>query len=142
MSKDNPIIGFVCGAFDLFHAGHAILLEECAQYCDVLIVGLHTNPSTDRKEKNKPVQTMFERYLQLRCHKHVDQIIPYDTEKDLINLLSSIQIDIRFLGTDYIGKSFTGQELCEKKGIEVIYIDRYHDFSTSELRKRIVDAGI
>ena len=142
MSKDNPIIGFVCGAFDLFHAGHAILLEACSSYCDYLIVGLQTDPSVDRKEKNKPIQTMFERFSQLVSHKYVDLIIPYDTEKDLINLIASIDIDFRFLGTDYLGKSFTGQELCERKGIEIIYIDRYHDFSTSELRKRIVDAGI
>jgi glycerol-3-phosphate cytidylyltransferase len=139
---DDAVVGFVCGAFDLFHAGHAILLEACSSYCDYLIVGLQTDPSVDRKEKNKPIQTMFERFSQLVSHKYVDLIIPYDTEKDLINLIASIDIDFRFLGTDYLGKSFTGQELCERKGIEIIYIDRYHDFSTSELRKRIVDAGI
>jgi glycerol-3-phosphate cytidylyltransferase len=137
-------VGFICGAFDLFHAGHNFLLRECKTKCDYLIVGLHTDPTIDRPStKNKPIQTVFERFVQLENSLHVDKIIPYETEKDLNNLLATIPINIRFLGEDYRGlNNFTGHIVCNQLGIEIEYIKRRHDFSTSELRKRIIDAGI
>jgi glycerol-3-phosphate cytidylyltransferase len=130
-------IGFTCGAFDLFHAGHNILLRDCKLLCDKLIVGLHTDPTIDRSFKNKPIQTMYERYIQLNNCKWVDEIIPYDTEKDLINLLATTKINIRFIGEDYLGKKITGDALCEQLNIKVIYFNRIHNFSSSELRDRI-----
>lgn len=127
------IRGFTAGAMDLLHAGHLAMLEEARSQCDYLIVGLHTNPTTDRPTKNKPIQTIFERYFQLKGCKFVDEIIPYDTEADLINLLKIIQPDIRILGQEYKNREFTGKELP----IKVYFNKREHGFSTSELRKRI-----
>ena len=97
----GTMIGFTCGAFDLLHAGHIVMLEEAKSNCDYLIVGLQTDPSIDREEKNKPVQTVYERYVQLNAVKYVDEIIPYDTEQSLLDLLQSQKIDIRFIGEDY-----------------------------------------
>jgi glycerol-3-phosphate cytidylyltransferase len=133
------IIGFTCGAFDLLHAGHSVYLRDCRTKCDKLIVGLHTDPTIDRPEKNKPLQSIYERYTQLINCKWVDQIIPYDTEKDLINLMASTPIDVRFLGGDYADKSFTGEQLCIDMGIKVYTMPRKHNFSSSELRKRLLD---
>lgn len=128
-------VGFTCGAFDLFHAGHVLMLAEAKEHCDWLIVGLHTNPSTDRPDtKTKPVQSMYERWVQLRGCRFVDEIIPYDTEEDLMNLLLSTKINYRFLGGDYHNKDFTGSDL---KHYEVIYTSRYHNYSTTELKERI-----
>ena len=112
-------IGFVCGAFDLLHPGHLYLLEECKKYCDYLIVGLHTDPKTDRPAKNKPLQTMYERWYQLKKTPWVNEIIPYDTEIDLCNLLATLKIDVRFVGSDYKDKDFTAKYLCETKGIRI-----------------------
>jgi glycerol-3-phosphate cytidylyltransferase len=133
----NPRVGFTCGAFDLFHAGHNVMLRDCKMSCDKLVVGLHTDPSIDRPQKNKPVQTIYERYTQLKNCRWVDDIIPYDTEADLLNVLATMPLDIRFLGEDYVGKQFTGQELCEKMRIKIVYLPRKHTFSTTELRERI-----
>lgn len=130
-------VGFTCGTFDLLHAGHAAFLAECVERCDVLIVGLQTDPSKDRATKHHPVQTMFERFLQLRTVSGVAEIIPYDTESDLLNLLAVTKIDVRFLGSDYAGCTFTGDELGQKLGIRVEFIPRYHNFSSSELRTRV-----
>lgn len=134
------MIGFTCGAFDLFHAGHNILLKDCREQCDKLVVGLHTDPTIDRPSKNKPIQTIYERFVQLQNCKWVDEIIPYDTEKDLMNLLSTVKMDIRFLGEDYRGSNFTGAGLCEQLNIKLVYLKRRHDFSSSELRDRIEKA--
>lgn len=131
------IHGFTCGAFDLLHPGHCHLLTRAKDQCEFLIVGLHTDPTIDRPEKNKPIQTTFERYAQLQSLKVVDHIIPYDTEADLINILGTVNIQKRFLGTDYQWRGFTGRELCEDLGIEIVYIHRSHSWSSSELRKRI-----
>jgi glycerol-3-phosphate cytidylyltransferase len=131
------IIGFVCGAFDLLHPGHLYLLEECRKDCDYLIVGLHTDPKTDRPAKNKPLQTMYERWYQLKKTPWVDEIIPYDTEIDLCNLLATVKIHIRFVGSDYKDKDFTAKYLCETKGIRINYVPREHVWSSSELRARI-----
>lgn len=138
----KPIIGFTCGSFDLFHAGHNIMLRDCKTRCDKLVVGLHTNPNTSRPTKNIPLQTMYERYTQLKNCKWVDEIIPYDTEDDLMNLLSSTPMDVRFLGEDYIDKEFTGDNLCQEMGIKIIYLPRKHRFSSTELRERIKHANI
>ena len=131
------MIGFTCGAFDLFHAGHNILLKECKQHCDKLVVGLHTDPSIDRPTKNKPIQSIYERYVQLSNSRWVDEIIPYDTELDLINLIATTPMNVRFVGEDYLGRNITGYELCEQLNIKTIYFKRRHNFSSSELRDRI-----
>lgn len=125
-------VGFTCGAFDFVHAGHVLMFEEAKTVCDHLIVGLHTNPQIDRPTKNRPLQTTFERYLQLKACKFVDEIIPYDTEKDLLNILHSIPIDVRIVGSDYMGKDFTGKDI-----LPIYYNKRRHDYSSSEVRQRL-----
>lgn len=127
-------IGFTAGAFDLLHAGHILMLAEAKSKCDRLVVGLHTDPTIDRQEKNKPIQSTFERYLQLKSLQVVDDIVPYDTEEDLMNLLANTQIDIRFLGDDYKNsKSYTGYGL----DIPIHFCNRKHNYSSTELRERI-----
>jgi glycerol-3-phosphate cytidylyltransferase len=127
-------VGFTCGAFDLTHAGHYLMFEECRKKCDLLIVGLQSDPSIDRKHKNKPIQSLKERKIQLRACKYIDKIIHYKTEKDLLKLLVKLQPDIRFVGADWQGKYFTGKELP----IKVIYNSRNHNYSSSNLRKKII----
>lgn len=134
-------IGITFSAFDLFHAGHSYFLEQCGNYCDELIVGLHVNPQLERPEKNKPVQTLYERWLQVENHFCVDRIIPYETEEELRTILKMNTINVRFLGSDYSNKDFTGKDLANVLGIETVYIPRRHGFSTSELRRRIIQAG-
>ena len=132
-------IGFTCSTFDLFHAGHLLMLEEAKKQCDYLIVGLQTDPTIDRpKEKNKPVQSVFERFIQLEACKYVDKVIPYATEKELVDILLSYHIDVRILGEEYMEKDFTGMEL----GMEFYFNQRKHSFSTTELRQRVVAAEI
>lgn len=131
--KDSSV-GICFGAFDLLHAGHITMLAEASLHCDYLVVGLQSDPTIDRPEKNKPIQGLFERYVQLSAVRYVDMIIPYDTEKDLLNILYSIPVEKRFLGSDYVGKPFTGDNVSD---IDIVYIDRGHGFSSSELRKRI-----
>lgn len=128
----GTMIGFTCGAFDLLHAGHIVMLEEAKSNCDYLIVGLQTDPSIDRENKNKPVQTVYERYVQLNAVKYVDEIIPYDTEQSLLDLLQSQNIDVRFVGEEYRESKLTGRDL-----IELHYTSRRHSFSSSSLRGRI-----
>lgn len=130
-------IGFTCGAMDLLHSGHILMLEDCKSKCDHLIVGLHTNPQLDRPEKNKPVQSVIERYIQLQGCKYVDQIVPYETEKDLVELLTAFPIDVRFVGSDWKDKPFTGHDI---KTIHVEYNTRNHSYSSSGLRKRIAES--
>jgi glycerol-3-phosphate cytidylyltransferase len=127
------MIGFTCGAFDLLHAGHVVMLKEARKNCDRLVVGLQTDPSIDRQDKNKPIQSVYERYVQLSGVKFVDEIIPYDTEQSLVDLLQSQEIDIRFIGEDYRDREFTGSDLP----IEVFYTSRQHSFSSSSLRNKI-----
>ena len=127
--------GFVASCFDLFHAGHIMMLKEAKNQCDYLIVGLQTDPTVDRPEKNKPIQSIFERHIQLEACKYVDEIVVYATEKDLMDVLQSFPIDIRIIGEEYQHKSFTGKELP----IEIYYNKRRHSFSTSELRQRVVE---
>ena len=134
-------IGFTASAFDLLHAGHVLMLEEAKKHCDYLIVGLQADPSIDRPAKNTPVQTVVERYLQLRACKYVDEIIPYATEQDLEDILSGMHIDIRILGVEYRDKDYTGRDICKKRDIEIIFNERDHRYSSSGLRKRVVESA-
>jgi len=133
----NITVGITFSTFDLFHAGHVKMLEEAKSVCDYLIVGLQLDPSIDRAEKNKPVQSIIERYIQVSSCKFVDEVVPYITEKDLDEILRSFKIDVRIIGEEYRDKDFTGKAYCEQKGIELYYNRRDHGFSSSELRKRI-----
>lgn len=113
------------------------MLAEAKQSCDYLICGLQTNPSIDRPQtKNKPVQSIVERYVQLSAVKHVDEIIVYETERDLEDLLMFLPINKRFIGEEYHGKEFTGKEICVERNIDIIYNSRTHRFSSTELRQR------
>lgn len=131
-------IGFTCSCFDLFHAGHVMMLKEAKTQCDYLIVGLQTDPTIDRPQKNKPIQSILERYIQLEACKHVDQIIPYATEKDLLDLLTSYPIDVRIIGEEYKNQRFTGYDLP----MAVYFNSRQHSFSSTELRERIANAEV
>lgn len=127
--------GFTAGAFDLLHYGHLLMLREIREQCDYLIVGLHTDPTLDRPEKNKPIEEVEERKLRLESCKYVDEVILYDTEADLYELLKNLKPDIRFIGADWKGKKFTGDDL----DIKVIFNSRNHNYSSTNLRKRILD---
>lgn len=132
------IIGFTCGTFDVLHAGHIAMLSECRSQCDKLIVGLQTDPTIDRPNiKNKPIQSILERWIQINSVKYVDQVIPYETEKDLENLLAILPISKRFIGSDHRGETHTGASICIAKDIEIIYNNRQHDWSSSNLRERL-----
>ena len=131
-------VGITFSTFDLFHAGHVKMLEEAKSRCDYLIVGLQLDPSIDRPKKNKPTQSIIERYVQLRGCKYIDEIIPYVSESDLIDVLSSFKIDLRIIGEEYIDKVFTGKDYCVNNGIEIYYNKREHRFSSSALRKQVV----
>ena len=134
-------VGFTCSTFDLFHAGHIMMLKEARAQCDYLIVGLQTDPTIDRPDtKNKPVQSMFERFVQLDACKYVDEIIPYSTEKELVDILLSYPINVRILGDEYENKHFTGRQECINLGIQFYFNKRNHSFSTTELRQRVVDS--
>ena len=134
--------GITFSAFDLLHAGHVKMLEEAKSICDYLIVGLQTDPTLDRPNKNKPTQTVVERYIQLKACKFVDEIVPYATEQDLLDVLQSFQIDIRIVGDEYLDKNFTGRAYCEEKGIELYFNSRDHRFSSSALRKEVFNKEI
>ena len=134
-------IGITFSAFDLLHAGHIGMLREAKSNCDYLIVGLQTDPTIDRPDtKNKPVQTLVERYAQLNALKFIDEIVPYQTEQDLLDILELFQIDVRFLGEEYKEDEFSGKDICRKRGIQLHFNKRDHRFSTSGLRKRVVEA--
>ena len=129
-------IGFTCSTFDLFHAGHIMMLKEARRQCEHLIVGLQSDPTIDRPDtKNKPVQSMFERFVQLDACKYVNEIIPYSTEKELLDILLSYPISVRIIGEEYEDKEFTGKQLP----IEIYYNKRRHSFSTTELRQRVIN---
>ena len=130
---NKKTIGFTCGSFDLCHYGHILMFKECRSKCDHFIVGLQTNPNRDRPEKNIPIQSLEERWGQLDAVKYIDDIMVYETEKDLIKLLVDLEIDVRFVGEDWENRSYTGKDL----DIPVIFNNRDHSFSTSELRHRI-----
>lgn len=139
MDKQKKVIGITCSTFDLLHAGHIIMLEECKKHCDYLICALQVDPTTDRPEKNTPVQSLVERYIQLDAVKYVDKIIPYSTEEELDTIFSSLDLDVRIIGEEYKEKEFTAKRICQKRGIRIIYNKREHEFSTTNLRKKIYE---
>ena len=129
-------VGFNCSTFDFFHAGHVTMLREEKRHCDYLIVALQVDPTVDRDYKNKPVQSVYERYVQVTACKYVDEVLVYTTEEELLNLLQTTHIDIRFLGDEYKTKDFTGKQWCLDHGIELHYHEREHPYSSSSLRYR------
>ena len=133
----NKKVGFTCSTFDLLHAGHILMLAEAKTKCDHLIVAVQTDPTIDRPDtKNKPVQSIIERFVQLSAVKYVDDIIVYQTERDLEDMLMILPINVRIVGEEYKDKPLTGRDICEKRGIEIYYNSRTHRFSSSELRHR------
>ena len=132
-------VGFTASTFDLLHAGHIQMLREAKEQCDYLICGLQIDPNADRTEKNKPIQTIVERYTQLKAVGYVDEIIPYGTEQDLIDILTMYPINIRILGEEYRDKDFTGKNHCQGRGIEIYFNKRDHRFSSSDLRRRVCE---
>ena len=131
-------IGFTCSTFDLLHSGHVMMLRECKDHCDYLICGLQLDPSIDRPDtKNAPIQTIVERYVQLSAVSYVDEIVVYQTERDLEDILELFPIDVRILGEEYRDKDFTGRDICKRRDIDVHFNRRDHRFSTSALRARI-----
>jgi len=140
VEKWRPNVGITFGAFDLLHAGHTTMLQKCREQCDHLIVGLQTDPTIDRPNiKHKPVQSTFERYAQLDACRWVDSIIPYDTENDLLNILSIVDVRKRFLGHEYEGQFVYGEEICRSRNIELVFIERHHGYSSSNLRLRVTN---
>lgn len=134
---EDVVIGFTASSFDLFHTGHVVMLMEAKSKCDYLIVGLLTDPTIDRPDtKNKPVQSIFERYVQVAGSKYVDEVIPFESEKDLTDLILTIDPDIRLCGSEYFGTEHTGHDLCQHH-----YNQRRHSFSTSDLRLRVAKAN-
>ena len=133
-------IGFTASQFDMLHAGHVAMLSEARNHCDYLIAGLQNNASWDRPEKNAPIQSIVERQIQLAATRYVDEIVVYNTEKDLEDILLTLPIDVRILGIEYQDKDFTGKDICNKRNIKLIFNSRDHSFSSSSLRKRVVEA--
>lgn len=133
-------IGFNCSSFDMFHAGHVTMLKMEKTLCDHLIVALQVDPTVDRPGvKNKPVQSVYERYVQLQACKYVDEILVYETEFDLLQLIMTQKIDIRFVGDEYQNRDFTGKQYCIDNGIELHYHKRQHIYSSTEIRKRTAE---
>ena len=141
LKKEGLKIGITFSTFDLLHAGHIAMLAEAKNHCDYLIAALQTDPTIDRPDnKNPPVQTIVERQIQLSTNRNVDEVVVYQTEKDLEDLLLILPVDVRILGIEYKDKDFTGREICMKRGIEIVYNGRDHSFSSSSLRKRVAEA--
>jgi len=141
LKTEGKKIGIVFSAFDLLHAGHVAMLAEAKNHCDYLITGLQTNPTIDRPgTKNPPVQSIVERQIQLAAVRYVDEIVLYETEQDLVDLLLTLPVDVRILGVEYQDSEFTGKSECLHKGIELVFNSRDHSFSTSSLRKRVAVA--
>lgn len=136
IKEKEQIVGFTCSTFDLLHAGHILMLAEAKSQCDQLIVGLQSDPSTDRPGKNKPVQSIVERFVQLSAVKYVDEIVVYNTEKDLEDLLMFLPINVRIIGDEYRDKEYTGKQICSDRGIKIYFNSRTHRFSSTELRQR------
>lgn len=141
LKNEGKKIGIVFSAFDLFHAGHIAMLAEAKNHCDYLIAALQTDPTIDRPDtKNPPVQSIVERQIQLSTNRNVDEVVVYQTEKDLEDLLLILPVDVRILGVEYMEKDFTGRAICERRGIELVFNGRDHSFSSSSLRKRVAAA--
>ncbi len=135
------IVGFTCGTFDLLHAGHVLMLQEARDVCDFLIVGLHIDPSHEREWKNRPVQSIHERFIQLEAIKYVDYILPYHTEHDMHDLLRILRVNVRIVGEEYRNKPLSGEHLHEELNIRLHYNSRGHSFSSTELRERVKRAN-
>jgi glycerol-3-phosphate cytidylyltransferase len=141
LNKDGKKIGITFSTFDLLHAGHIAMLSEAKNHCDYLICGLQTDPTIDRPDtKNKPIQSIVERQIQLSSCRYVDEVVIYQTEQDLIDLLLILPLDVRILGTEYEGKQFSGDDACYKRGIKIVFNGRDHSFSSTSLRKRVHEA--
>ena len=140
LKQDGLKIGITFSTFDLLHAGHVAMLAEAKNHCDYLICGLQTDPTIDRASKNKPVQSIVERQIQLAGSRYVDEVVVYSTEKDLEDILLTLPIDVRILGVEYQDKEFTGRDICLARGIELIFNGRDHSFSSSSLRRRVYEA--
>ena len=141
LKEDGLTVGIVFSSFDLFHAGHVAMLAEAKNHCDYLIAALQTDPTIDRPDsKNPPIQTIVERQIQVSTNRNVDEVVVYQTEKDLEDLLLILPVDVRILGVEYKDKDFTGKDICLKRGIEIVYNGRDHSFSSSSLRKRVAEA--
>jgi glycerol-3-phosphate cytidylyltransferase len=141
LKQDGLKVGVVFSSFDLFHAGHVAMLAEAKNHCDYLIAALQTDPTIDRPDsKNPPIQSIVERQIQVSTNRNVDEVVVYQTEKDLEDLLLILPVDVRILGVEYKDKEFTGREICLKRGIEIVYNGRDHSFSSSSLRKRVAEA--
>jgi glycerol-3-phosphate cytidylyltransferase len=133
-------IGITFSQFDLLHAGHVAMLSEAKNHCDYLICGLQNNANWERPEKNDPIQSIVERQISLSAVRHVDEIVVYNTEKDLEDILLTLPVDVRILGVEYMEKKFTGMDICKKRGIQLVFNGRDHSFSSSSLRKRVAEA--
>jgi glycerol-3-phosphate cytidylyltransferase len=143
LRADGKRIGIVFSSFDLFHAGHVAMLSEAKNHCDYLIAGLQTDPTIDRPQtKNKPVQSIVERQIQLSACKYVDEVVVYSTEQDLVDLLLILPVDVRILGVEYSDSEFTGKQECLRRNINIVYNSRDHSFSSSSLRKRVYDSEV
>ena len=141
LKADGKKIGIVFSTFDLLHAGHIAMLAEVRNHCDYLIAGLQTDPTIDRPgTKNQPIQSIVERQITVSATRYVDEIVVYQTEADLCDILLTLPIDVRILGIEYIDKEFTGKDICMQRGIEIVYNGRDHSFSSSSLRKRVAEA--
>lgn len=141
LKQEGKKIGIVFSSFDLLHAGHVAMLSEAKNHCDYLICGLQTDPTIDRPDtKNKPIQSIVERQIQLAACRYVDEVVVYSTEQDLVDLLLILPVDVRILGVEYAEKEFTGKSECELRGIDIVYNGRDHSFSSSSLRKRVYDS--
>jgi glycerol-3-phosphate cytidylyltransferase len=141
LKTEGKKIGVTFSTFDMLHAGHIAMLSEAKNHCDYLIAGLQTDPTIDRPDtKNKPVQSIVERQIQLAACRYVDEVVVYQTEQDLVDLLLILPLDVRILGVEYSGKEFSGKQECINRGINVIYNKRDHSFSSSSLRKRVAAA--
>ena len=141
LKQEGKKIGIVFSSFDLLHAGHVAMLSEAKNHCDYLICGLQTDPTIDRPDtKNKPIQSIVERQIQLAACRYVDEVVVYSTEQDLVDLLLILPVDVRILGVEYAEKEFTGKGECIMRGIDIVYNGRDHSFSSSSLRKRVYDS--
>jgi glycerol-3-phosphate cytidylyltransferase len=141
LKESGKKVGITFSTFDLFHAGHVAMLSEAKNHCDYLIAALQTDPTIDRPDsKNPPIQSIVERQIQLSTNRNVDEVVVYQTEKDLEDLLLILPVDVRILGVEYADKEFTGKQICISRGIEIVYNGRDHSFSSSSLRKRVAEA--
>ena len=143
LKADGKRIGITFSTFDMLHAGHIAMLSEAKNHCDYLIAGLQTDPTIDRPtQKNPPVQSIVERQIQLAACRYVDEVVVYQTEEDLVDLLLILPIDVRILGVEYQGMEFSGRDECVTRGIDLIYNGRDHSFSSSSLRRRVARAEV